>query len=212
MVGGLVGACALIGALTGDAGPARGMRSDPDAVGLLRAAADAARRIPYEGRRFLTTWSRTRSATSEVGVTHRPGEGARYVSAAGAQGYRPDSAAGETAGFTIATLSLLTRNYSVVRAGDTSVCGRRARVVEARRADGSTAGRFWIDSETGLMLRRELVDATGHRVVAAGFTEIDLVVSPRRRSVPRAAPPARGADRTDPDMMSAPSAALTPWE
>ncbi|WP_245667444.1 MucB/RseB C-terminal domain-containing protein [Actinomadura macra] len=212
MAGGMVGALALAGALTGDAGPARGTRGDPGAVGLLRAAADAARRVPYEGRRFLTTWNRTRSATSEVGVAHRPGEGARYVSAAGTEGYRPDSAAGETAGFTAGTLSLLTRNYSVVRAADASVCGRRARVVEARRADGSTAGRFWLDSETGLMLRRELVDATGRRVVASGFTEIDLGVPSGGRFLLRAAPPARGADRADPDMTNAPAAALTPWE
>jgi hypothetical protein len=36
--------------------------------------------------------------------------------------------------------TLLTRNYSVVRAADAAVCGRQARVIEARSADGSPAG------------------------------------------------------------------------
>ncbi|WP_165959140.1 MucB/RseB C-terminal domain-containing protein [Actinomadura sp. KC345] len=94
------------------------------------------------------------------------------------EGYRPESAAGDTTGFTRETLALLTENYSVVRAADSSVCGRRARVVEARRADGTPAGRFWIDAETGLMLHRELIDARGHAVVATGFSEISFTEPP----------------------------------
>ncbi|MBT2208542.1 MULTISPECIES: MucB/RseB C-terminal domain-containing protein [Actinomadura] len=212
VAGGLAGALAFAGTVTGDAGPARGVRSDPGAVGLLRAAADAARRVPYEGRRFLTTWNRGRSATAEVAVTHRPGEGVRYRASSGAEGYRPDSAADESAGIVAATLGLLARNYSVSRVADARACGRAAHVVEARRPGGGTAGRFWIDSETGLMLYRELIDATGRRVVATGFTEIDLdVPAAGPRITLRPAPPARGADRPDPDMVDAQAAALAPW-
>ncbi|WP_240810149.1 MucB/RseB C-terminal domain-containing protein [Actinomadura sp. WMMA1423] len=178
LAGGIAGALALAMALSGDPAPARRARSDPGAVGLLRTAADAARRVPYEGRRFLTTRSGGRDATSRVAVSHTPGAGIRYRSGPSGQGYRPESAAGDTTGFTPATLALLTRNYSVVRAPDASVCGRPARVVEARRADGSPAGRFWIDRETGLMLHRELIDATGRPVVATGFTEISFTASP----------------------------------
>lgn len=178
LAGGLAGALALAGALTGDPAPARRARTDPDALGLLRAAADAARRVPYEGRRFLTTRGGGRAATSRVAVSHTPGAGIRYRSGPTGEGYRPESSAGDTTGFTPATLALLTRNYAVVRAADASVCGRPARVVEARRADGSPAGRFWIDRDTGLMLHRELIDATGGTVVATGFTEISFTVSP----------------------------------
>ncbi|TDD38022.1 hypothetical protein E1287_06905 [Actinomadura sp. KC06] len=173
LVCGLAGALALVAALAGDPAATRRVRSDPGAVGLLRAAADAARRVPFEGRRFLTTWNRSRSSTSRVMVSHTPGDGVRYRYGTGAgDEYRPDAGAGDLTGFTAETLELLTRNYSVVRAADSAVCGRPARVVEARRHDGSPAGRFWIDSETGLMLHRELIDATGRRVVAAGFSEI----------------------------------------
>ncbi|WP_433467515.1 sigma-E factor regulatory protein RseB domain-containing protein [Spirillospora sp. CA-128828] len=174
LAGGLAGALALAGTLPGDPAAARGARSDPGAVGLLRAAADAARRVPYEGRRFLTTRNRGRAVTSRVAVSHTPGGSVRYRSGTTGEAYRADSAAGDTTGFTPATLTLLTRNYSVVRAADASVCGRSARVVEARRADGSPAGRFWIDRETGLMLHRELIDATGRPVIATGFTEISF--------------------------------------
>ncbi|URN10090.1 hypothetical protein LUW74_46630 [Actinomadura madurae] len=176
LAGGLAAALALVGSLAGDPGAVRRVRSDPGAVALLRAAADAARRVPYEGRRFLTTRGRDRDVTSRVAVSHIPGAGIRYRSATAGEGYRPESAAGDTTGFTPATLALLTHNYAVVRAADASICGRRARVVEARRADGSPAGRFWIDSETGLMLHRELIDATGRPVVMTGFTEISFSV------------------------------------
>ncbi|WP_396452164.1 sigma-E factor regulatory protein RseB domain-containing protein [Actinomadura sp.] len=180
---GIVGALAVAGLLSGDPAAVRRVRSDPGAVGLLRAAADAAQRVPYQGRRFLTTWNRDRSATSRVSVTHRPGEGIRYRSGTSGAGYRPESAAGDTTGFTRDTLALLTRNYSVVRAGDSVVCGRAARVVEARRPDGSPAGRFWIDRETGLMLHRELIDATGRPVVVTGFSEISFTMPPAENPV-----------------------------
>ncbi|GAA1781202.1 sigma-E factor regulatory protein RseB domain-containing protein [Actinomadura chokoriensis] len=178
LVGGIAGALAIAGLLTGDPAAARRVGSDPGAVGLLRAAADAAQRVPYQGRRFLTTWNRSRSATSRVSVSHRPGEGIRYRSGTGGTGYRAESAAGDTTGFTSETLALLTRNYSVVRAADAAICGRPARVVEARRPDGSPAGRFWIDRETGLMLHRELIDATGRPVVVTGFSEISFTAPP----------------------------------
>ncbi|CNE22953.1 MucB/RseB family [Mycobacterium tuberculosis] len=183
LAGGLAGALAVAALLTGDPAAARRVRSDPGAVGLLRAAADAAQRVPYQGRRFLTTWNRSRSATSRVSVSHRPGEGIHYLSGGGGAGYRAESDAGDSTGFTAETLALLTRNYSVVRAADAAICGRAARVVEARRPDGSPAGRFWIDRETGLMLHRELIDATGRPVVATGFSEISFTAPPPRRPV-----------------------------
>ncbi|MFB4310540.1 sigma-E factor regulatory protein RseB domain-containing protein [Actinomadura sp. GTD37] len=182
LAGALAGALALAGVLAGDPAAVRRVRSDPGAVGLLRAAADAARDVPYQGRRFLTTWNRSKSATSRVTVAHRPGEGIRYRSATTGTGYRPESAAGDTTGFTPETLALLTRNYSVVRAADAAICGRRARVVEARRPDGSPAGRFWIDRETGLMLHRELIDAKGHPVIVTGFSEISFTLPPVDRA------------------------------
>ncbi|GAA0274700.1 hypothetical protein GCM10009527_083900 [Actinomadura nitritigenes] len=211
IAGGLAGAVALVWGLAGDPGAARRARSDPGAVGLLRAAADAARRVPYEGRRFLTTWNRGRSATSRVTAVHTPGDGVRYTSPAGAEGYLPDASAGDTTGFTKRTLDLLTRNYTVVRKPDTSVLGRRACVVEARRQDGTAAGRFWLDAETGLMLHRELIDATGHPVITSGFTEISFAVPAAGGVAPRPGR-TRGSAVDAPAVTEAPGATGTEAE
>ncbi|TDC58259.1 hypothetical protein E1281_01785, partial [Actinomadura sp. KC345] len=86
---GLAGALALAAALAADPAAARRVRSDPAAVALLRAAADAASRVPYQGRRFLTTSGRSRAATSRVIVAHAPGDGIRYWAVPGGVGGRP---------------------------------------------------------------------------------------------------------------------------
>nr|BFE34040.1 hypothetical protein GCM10010200_062910 [Actinomadura rugatobispora] len=226
LVCGLAGAVTLAAALAGDTRERR-VRNDPDAVRLLRAAADAALRVHYEGTQFLTTWNASGPATHRVKVEHTPGDGTYFTpdpasgsstpagpqdlpgsgqpaapqsqaprrvgasaapgaeapSAAGARpeagrAYQPDTLPvwGGSVGFTAEILGLLIRNYAVVRGPEAVVCGRRARVVEARRADGTAAGRFWIDAATGLMLHREMIDGRGRAVAATGFSE--LRVSP----------------------------------
>ncbi|GAA4089774.1 sigma-E factor regulatory protein RseB domain-containing protein [Actinomadura miaoliensis] len=170
---GLAGALVLACALAGDAAAARRVPSDPEAVRLLRDAADAARRVPYQGVQVVTTWNRRGPVTSRVNVAHTPGQGTYVDAREGDRDratYQP--AGGALTGFTAATLELLTRNYAVVRASDSSICGRASRVVEARRRDGTPAGRFWIDAETGLMLHRELLDGTGRTITATGFDQV----------------------------------------
>ncbi|GAA3943366.1 hypothetical protein GCM10023085_26490 [Actinomadura viridis] len=183
---GLAGAVAIVAALAGDLQPARRDRNDPEAVRLLRSAADAAVRVRYEGTQFLTTRNASGSATQRVRVEHTPGDGTYFdpdlsipVAAGlraveGGRTYQPDTLPvwGGSVGFTAEILSLLVRNYTVVRGPHAVVCGRRARMVEALRVDGSAAGRFWIDSDTGLMLHRELLDQGGRTVTAAGFSEL----------------------------------------
>lgn len=199
MAGGLVGSLALAAALAGDACAVRRLRSDPEAVRLLQAAAEAARQVPYEGMQFLTTWGGDGAKTSFVKVAHTPGEGTHFTPEAPSRGtpppaprtvtppgtatitavsrtFHPDASAikGALTGFTMEMLALLTRNYSVVRTADADVCGRRARVIEARRPDGTAAGRFWLDTETGLMLHRELIDDAGQAVAVTGFREVQI--------------------------------------
>ncbi|RFU39078.1 hypothetical protein DZF91_24300 [Actinomadura logoneensis] len=153
---GLAGAVCAGAVLTSDAHVGRPAPSDPDALRLLRAAADAADDVSYEGERVLTTWGRHGTHTSQARVEHVAGTAVPV-------------------GVTQATIALLDRNYTLVRRPDGTMCGRRAAVVEARRADGSTAGRFWIDADTGLMLHRELLDAEGRAVVVVGFNTFRVV-------------------------------------
>ncbi|WP_433327622.1 sigma-E factor regulatory protein RseB domain-containing protein [Spirillospora sp. CA-294931] len=181
--GTVAGALALAAALAGDAYASRRVRSDPEALRLLRAAADAARRVPFDGRQFLTTRNRSGSTTSTLRVAHRPGDGTYFdpgpqapalrtrgtsAEVRSLPSYRPD----DPTAFTAAALSLLAGNYALRRGDASTVCGRRARIVEARRPDGTAAGRFWIDDDTGLMLRRELMDAHGRPVSSSGFSEV----------------------------------------
>ncbi|MCP2336527.1 sigma-E factor regulatory protein RseB domain-containing protein [Actinomadura rupiterrae] len=170
---GIAGALCAGAVLAGDAHGDRPAPSDPDALRLLRAAADAAGAVSYQGERVLTTWGRHGTHTTTAQVEHAPG-------------------ADVPLGVTRGTLALLVRNYSLVRREDGTMCGRRAAVVEARRSDGSTAGRFWLDADTGLMLHRELLDTEGRAVVVVGFNNFQIV----RPATPERAPapvPVRGS-------------------
>ncbi|WP_019634733.1 sigma-E factor regulatory protein RseB domain-containing protein [Actinomadura atramentaria] len=173
---GLAAALALGGGAFGDPRAERPPADDAGAIRLLRAAADAARRVPYQGKRFLTVWGAT-ATTAAAAVAHIPGRGTLY----GAM-LRPDGPAAADPP-TGRVLAALLRNYTVLRGADTGVLGRAAHLVEAHRHGGGVAGRFWLDAATGLLLRRELLDARGRQVAESGFTE--LVVGP-------AAAPPRG--------------------
>jgi sigma-E factor negative regulatory protein RseB len=183
LAGGLATALVLLWSVTAsEAGAVPSLkRSDPDALRLLRNAAAAARSTPYEGTQFITTWSGSAATTSLVGVAHSPGQGTyiqvrRTTADPGGTTYESDSddsRAGLT-GFTPKMLDLMARNYVIVHASEESVAGRPTRVVEAHRSDGSAAGRFWIDRDTGLMLRRDLIDGQGRAVNITGFFDIRI--------------------------------------
>ncbi len=187
VAGGAAAALAVLWGMTaGDsvAAPLTPLRSDPDAMRLLRGAATAAETTPYQGTEFLTAWHGGTATTSTVAVAHVPGDGTvvRAGQAGGAKGgtsrltFEPEGSGTRPGlgGYTAKMLDLLSRNYTVVRSVTDQVCGRPAQVVEARRADGTPAGRFWIDQGTGIMLHRELLDRRGRPVVSAGFQDFTV--------------------------------------
>jgi sigma-E factor negative regulatory protein RseB len=167
--------------------------SDPEALRLLGQAAGAARSTAYEGVQVSTSWHAGHAATAQARVSHVFGTGTFLRGSSmdrGAVAGPPGAVepGGGLAGFTPALLALLTRNYSVVRARDGSMCGRSAHVVEARRPDGSAAGRFWIDSDTGLMLHREVLDQKGRAATITGFGTLHVLRS-GNTDVPPGSPP-----------------------
>jgi sigma-E factor negative regulatory protein RseB len=196
VVGGIATALLLAWTLAGNAGAVRRADSDPEALDLLRETAAAARRTPYEGTQVRTTLTGGGQSRTVVKVAHAtdavtPLHGSVTQDASPVAVRQPDpTAGGGLAGFTPTALALLARNYTVVRAPDDAACGRRAHVVEARRADGSAAGRFWIDAETGIMLHRELLDDGGRVVSAVGFSDVRIAEpdAPAAVSAPRSAP------------------------
>jgi sigma-E factor negative regulatory protein RseB len=198
MAGGIAAALLMLWFVTtGDTASGARLKSDPEALKLLRNAEGAARTTPYEGTQFITAWSRSGMATTSlVKVVHVPGDGTHMrvqstTADQGGQMYEADDSerTGGLTGYTPKMLDLLARNYAVVRAGQGAVSGRPTSVIEARRADGTAAGRFHIDRDTGLMLRRELLDQQGREVNLTFFTEI-------RPSVPKARFVTASASRT----------------
>lgn len=209
MIGGAAAALALLwgtmaaDAATSDAHPP----SDPDAARLLRNADKAARATAYQGTEFMTSWQQGGAATATAGVTHSPGDGT-IMTSGGAKG-GPDSVSFESdsaldrdqagaGGLSAGMIDLLMANYSVIRAADGQACGRPATVIEARRSDGTVAGRFWIDRDTGVLLHRDLLDGQGRTVISTGFR--DFTVS---TTAPSTGGTRNNADRTVPRLLGA---------
>jgi sigma-E factor negative regulatory protein RseB len=192
VAGGVAAAFLLLWLMAaGDATADRRPGSDRDALRLLGDAAAAARTTTYEGMQVTTTWNGRQAATTHASVSNTSGTGTflRGSSVDGGEATgqaRTDGVRGGLGGFTATMLDLLARNYSVIRAKDGSICGRPAHVVEARRPDGTAAGRFWIDRDTGLMLYRELLDAKGRAASTTGFDSLRVL----RAGAPAGAPQA----------------------
>ncbi|RNL78211.1 hypothetical protein EFW17_23345 [Halostreptopolyspora alba] len=142
---------------------------------LLRRAAETSRVTAYDGVQSVAVRSAGTLATERAEVRHRPGEGTGYAevttrnAVAGrslvvgpTSSARPDER----------VLESLEHNYRVTRAGSDTVAGRTAEVVDARRGDGSVAGRFWVDERTSLPLRRDVLDATGEVTHSVRFVTL----------------------------------------
>lgn len=206
MIGGAAAALALLwGTMAADAAACRDAHptADPDAMRLLRQATGAARTTAYQGTEYMTSWHPTGSTTSLLDVAHTPGDGTLMKSGGakggpGAVSFESDAAAAadQAAAGALSTgmLDLLAANYTVIRVADGRACGRPATVIEARRADGTVAGRFWIDRDTGVLLHRDLLDEQGRAVISTGFQNFNVV--PAQGGVGRA-----DGDRTVPRLM-----------
>ena len=114
------------------------------ALAVLTAAASAAQATSWTGTEQVLSMVSGSPVHSVVTVAHGPG----HHSASDSLDAR--------------LFSLMATHYDL-RLGAVGVCdGHKARVVEARRpSDGTVAGRFWVDTRSGLLLRREVLDAHG---------------------------------------------------
>ncbi|WP_158542846.1 sigma-E factor regulatory protein RseB domain-containing protein [Phytoactinopolyspora halophila] len=155
---------------------------DADAVELLTRSAGARDRISYQGTQYVSAWSTLRksqaSASAVVKVRHQAG-GPTEV---GVQDTQTAILHGESGTTWLADgggpVDLLIGAYDVYLVGEASVAGRRADVVEARRADGSLAARLWLDRQTALSLRRETYTTAGQLLNASAFVDISITPAP----------------------------------
>jgi sigma-E factor negative regulatory protein RseB len=186
----LVGSLALFVLLVGPPGePARDDADRPDrshprpdvdpaARALLRAAAAAPASWAYEGTQYASAWepgAASRMVTLEV--AHDP----RDVTTSWWDPSRPDRA--HTAAPSRPSLrgtsavGLLVRHYSVRTDGSEDVAGRPTTVVAAYRPGTPAAdvvARFWVDEESGVVLRREVYGPHGRPTRQSVFLDIEL--------------------------------------
>ena len=155
------------------------------AVRLLAQAARAAIVTSYQGEEVVTRWSQGSSGSVLVSdIWHVSGGQTvtQTLDAGASSSSQPylssddDGRAPEgVLGVTIPLVQLLETHYIVAYAGAGWADDRTAQVVEARRADGSLAARFWLDDATKLPLEREVFDTAAHVISRDVFINVRFV-------------------------------------
>ena len=187
----LVGAGVLLPVVPAVAAPRTVTASaEGEALEVLERAARAGHVLDYTGTQYVATWHEAGGGATLAEVRHRPGQDAVV---------REPPTAGRTSVPLTATASLhprvvrlLAATYELQVAGTARCTGRTTSVVEARSDDGEVAGRFWVDRDTGLVLRREVYDDTGRRVRSSAFVDLDV----RGGGAPARRDPGREGPRT----------------
>ena len=156
------------------------------AVRLLTQAAQAAITTSYQGREIVTRWSQGGGSVLVSSIWHvSGGQTVTQTMADGAslssQSYLSSDTDGQSPegvlGVTAPLVQLLESHYVVAYAGTGSADNRTAQVVEAWRADGSIAARFWLDDATKLPLEREVFDTTAHVIGQDVFIDVSFTAS-----------------------------------
>ena len=156
------------------------------AVKLLAQAAQAAIVTSYQGKEILTRWSQGGGSVLVSSIWHVSGgqtvtqttaDGASFSSqsylSSDTDGQSPEGVLGVTAPL----VRLLNSHYRVAYAGTGSADNRTAQVVEAWRADGSIAARFWLDDATKLPLEREVFDTAAHVIGQDVFIDVSFTAA-----------------------------------
>lgn len=149
---------------------------------LMTAAVAACRSVSYRGIQIVAWSSRGGSSSYLIDVWHRAGQPQRAESD-GDVDNGPVPVQGSSSHYKGAVgvlsisptmLRLLRSNYVIEYAGTGSSSSRSARIVLVLRHDGSLAAQFWLDQDTGLPLRREMFDESGHRVSEGAFIDLQI--------------------------------------
>jgi sigma-E factor negative regulatory protein RseB len=161
--------------------PAARRQSHARAMRLLTQAARSAIGMSYQGEEVVTRWNNGGGSMLVSEIWHvSGGQTVTQTMAAGTSfNSRPyvssdtDARAPEgVLGVTMPLVRLLDAHYLVICAGTGSAGNRSAQVVEAWRADGSLAARFWLDDETKLPLEREVFDPAVHVISQNLFVDV----------------------------------------
>jgi len=153
------------------------------AVRLLSQAAQAAIVTSYQGQEVATRWSEGGGSVLVSSVWHVSGgqtvtqtmdPGASLSSEPYLSSDTDSQAPEGVLGVTAPLVQLLESHYVVAYAGTGSADNRTAQVVEAWRADGSIAARFWLDDATKLPLERVVFDTAAHVISQDVFVDVSF--------------------------------------
>ena len=164
---------ALSAALPAETAPAAAATTQPQALALLGTATRTSRSRSWSGIQQVTSWRAGTVRTAVLNVLHDPVTGSVVTDRADGAAVRvPADVLDE------GLVRLLADRYRLSVAGVQGCGGRAALLVEARRpgAGGAAglAGRFWVDQRTGMVLRRDLLDATGRVVSRSTLTHLQV--------------------------------------
>lgn len=161
--------------LTGPAPPA-GLEVEQDALALLERADDARFRVAYSGTQLVQVRHRAGYWVTEARLEARPGRGIQidFPDRTGATRSALVSEAGSP------DVSVVSHAHELAAAPGSPIAGRPTVVVEARQG-GRPNARWWLDTDTGLVLWEERFGSEGEVTVSAGFSTIavGLVEDPR---------------------------------
>jgi sigma-E factor negative regulatory protein RseB len=153
------------------------------AVRLLSQAAQAAIGTSYQGQEIVTRWRDDGGSVLVSNIWHVSGgqtvtQTMNAAASLSSQPYLSSDTGGRAPegvlGVTAPLVQLLESHYLVGYAGGGSAGSRTAQVVEAWRADGSLAARFWLDDATKLPLEREVFDSAAHVVSQDVFVDVSF--------------------------------------
>ncbi|HEX3309654.1 MAG TPA: sigma-E factor regulatory protein RseB domain-containing protein, partial [Streptosporangiaceae bacterium] len=163
------------------------------AVKLLAQGAQAAIVTSYRGQEILTRWSHGGGSVLVSSIWHVSGgqtvtqttaDGASFSSQSYLSSDTDSRSPEGVLGVTAPLIRLLKSHYLVAYAGSGSADNRTAQVVEAWRADGSIAARFWLDDATKLPLEREVFDTAAHVIGQDVFIDVSFTAAGGLGGVP----------------------------
>lgn len=166
---------------------------------LLQAATRAGQTLTYSGTQYAASWRDGHSQERLDEVRHDSVRGAQTspsvtpsLSPSIAPSMSPSvgSSVAPTAVLDPRLIAVLAERYALRVTGPGRCAGRPTWIVEARTANDRVAGRFWIDRTTALVLRREVYDEQGARVLSSGFVDVAVGDAP---ALPVVLPPAQAA-------------------
>lgn len=144
------------------------------ALQLLSSASRAARTRVYAGTQYVSTWREDTATSSVAEINHTVAEGlvVRVLPTAGGE---VDGTVTPATDLDPRLLRLLARHYVLAVAGRNTWVGRDVHVVEARHpGSGIVSGRFWVDVDSSLVVRRELFDGVGRLVRSSAFATLTV--------------------------------------